>query len=67
MLTEIVTTNADSKHEQLISHWVTQQLGQVSDCQYSHQVTMTVALPAPEIDAFKAMCRGQGITFPIEN
>lgn len=62
-----VTVVADFKHEQFIRHWVTQQQGQVSDCQYSHQVTMTVALPAPEIDAFKAMCRGQGITFPIEN
>lgn len=57
-----ITVTADFKHEQFIRHWVTQQQGEVSDCQYSHQVTMTIALPAPEIDSFTAMCRNQGIT-----
>ena len=57
-----ITVQADFKHEQFIRHWVTQQQGEVSDCKYSHQVTMTVALPAKEIDGFTAMCRNQGIS-----
>ena len=56
-----ITIKADFKHEQFIRHWVAQRQGEVSDCQYTQQVTMTVALPAPEIDGFIAMCLNQGI------
>ncbi|GGF67549.1 hypothetical protein GCM10011338_19670 [Alteromonas lipolytica] len=56
-----IVVSADFKHEQFVRHWVGQQQGLVTDCQYSHKVTLSVALPAPEIDAFTAMCRNQGI------
>ncbi|MDC8830119.1 YigZ family protein [Alteromonas gilva] len=59
-LSELVV-QADFKHEQFIRHWVTQQQGEVSDCQYTHEVTIQVALPAPAVEEFKAMCRNQGI------
>ncbi len=56
-----INVRADFRHEQFIRHWVTQQQGEISDCQYTHEVTIEVALPAPAADEFKAMCRNQGI------
>lgn len=56
-----VNVQADFKHEQFIRHWVTQHQGEIVNCNYSAQVTITLALPADTIEEFHAMCMNQGI------
>lgn len=52
---------ADFKHEQFIRHWVAQHQGEIVDCAYTAEVTITLALPADAIEEFHAMSLNQGI------
>lgn len=56
-----LTVSADFKHEQFIRHWVTQHQGEIVTCEYSAEVTMTVALPDDALNGFQATCLNQGI------
>ncbi len=49
------TVRCDFKHEQYLRLWVEQQQGNVTDCQYSAQVDLHIALPEPSIAALDGL------------